>query len=177
MTQCIRGAVWSSCHQIAGTEFSDMLITPGRKPRMLTCCRESPLRLWYRAFRSLVTQRLWKHINLATDSLLSPYLQLPPIAKPSRFQMLEASWFWSLRPEGSEERQSTFCRVQPYRHVLKQSKKLVGIASAGEKNSSAVYNNGFIFLHWRDLKYRIVSIPQFLPTSKYEMAPRCFASL
>lgn len=71
--------------------------------------------------------------DLVPDSLHSPYLQLPPIPKPRRFQMLEVSWFWSLCPEGSKERQSTFCRTQSHRHGLKQCKKQMGLASVGVK--------------------------------------------
>lgn len=35
----------------------------------------------------------------------------------------------------------------------------------------------FVSSYWRDLKCKIVSIPQLLPTSKCEMAPRCLAPL
>lgn len=48
-----------------------------------------------------------------------------------------------------------------------------------EKNPTKLFLIMALFFssHWQGLTCRIVSIPQFLPTSKCEMAPRCLASL
>jgi len=91
------------------------------------------------AFSSLLPQESWKHVDLAHGSPSSPHLQCPP---PDRSQADFTKNILVLKSVLQSAKSALLSLID----VVSHSIRTLWVLLLSEKNNSAVFNNGFIFL-------------------------------